>query len=416
MVEDCADAREARDEAIQKCESLELEVEGLEGRLEITEAQRQQETTALVGIIAETIVRSRSALSLLRHSSANESDAATNAHQVTLALAVAQVELKNKSVSLRVADQAKADLQSQVDTLQEQLMGKTAAFYTLEQERDEARKLSATKPEMDKEVITQLRAEHAEQLTDLQKQLDVVSCELQEVQARYTDANVSHQQELDEADRSRKELESHLTAVSERTRVGLAEAHAEELNRLQKRIDTVNEELRNAIRSRNEFETLYQAAATELARNKEDYEARLSKATLQSLDATRQLEDDLANTKFRHAEDVGDLEGQLKRSAEEIGRLQVRLREEVYRYDQDQQAHLSALQAKVEQCQRAETLEAELHQEVAVTRTQLEQMRTALQSLEVEKSTLQIESTNLAAEIQRTISLNRFLENEVKAW
>lgn len=416
MVWDCADAREARDEAIQKCEGLELEVEGLEGRLEMIEAQRQQEASTLVQIVAETVARSRSALSDLRRSSTDKSNAAADAQQVTLALAVAQVELKQISASLQLSEQAKAELQNKVDAFQGQLESTKATLHALDQERSELRNRTDAEPELNAQAITQLRAEHAEQLATLQEKLDDVSRELQERQTRHDEACVRNHQALEETEQSRKELASQLVAASDRTRAELMEAHADELNRLQKRIDSLDEELRNAVRSRNELTTLNQTRAAEFTRTKEDYEARLSKATLQSLDTNRQLKEDLVDIKFKHAEDVGELEARLKHSMEEIGLLQARLQEVVQKHDQDQQVHLEAMQAKIEQCQRAESLEAELHQEVAVTRTQLEKARAALQALEVEKNTLQTESTNLAAEIQRTISLNRFLENEVKAW
>jgi chromosome segregation ATPase len=101
---------------------------------------------------------------------------------------------------------------------------------------------------------------------------------------------------------------------------------------------------------------------------------------------------------------------------EELERLQVRLQEEVDARDRERQTHTLELQAKAEDCRRAESLEAELHQEIAVTRTQLDQTQAALQALEAEKSALQIETTDLGAEIQRTVSLNRFMEGEIKAW
>jgi chromosome segregation ATPase len=410
MVWDCADAREARDEAIRKCEGLEMELEALEGRLETSERERQQEVVTLIEVIAETTVRSRN---ILRRSVENN-DSAAQALQATLALAVAHVELKSKSASLEVSNQAKADLQTKVEVLKEDLAKKVAEMKRLEQQLADLRQRSDANAISESQTIDQLRGEHSEQMATLQKMLDSTVYELQEAKAHHSDAEVHHQKVIEEASRSKTELESRLAAALERTQtVGqlkgeLAKAHtdhAEEVNELQEQIRRDDEQLQEVIRSRAELETLHQTTATELTRTKEDYEAQLSKVTLLSSDTHRQLEDDLAAVK-----------GQLEHSVDELKGLQIRLQEEIDARDRERQKHTLELQAKAEECRSAESLEAELHQEIAATRTQLDQTQTALQALEAEKSALQIETTNLGAEIQRTVSLNRFMESEIKAW
>jgi chromosome segregation ATPase len=414
MVLDCADAREARDQTIRKCENLELEVEALEGRLEKTERERQQEAVALVGVVVETTVRSRAALETLRHHLVDD----TGAQQVTLALAVAQVELKNKFALLEVSSKAKIDLQARVAGLEVDLTKQIAETKHLEQQLSDLRHRSDAKAISESQTIDQHRGEHTEQMSTLQKMLDSTANDLQEAKAFHSGAEVRHQQALEEANRSKEELESRLTVALERMQAGgelekLRADHVEEVGCLQAQIQHAEEQLQDV---RAELEALHHTTQKDLTRTKDDYEARLSQVTLQSLDATRQLEHDLVNAKFNHAENLGELEGQLKHSVEEIGRLQVRLQEEVDCCNGERKTHILELQAKAEECRRAESLEAELHHEIAVTRTQLEQTRTALQTLEAEKSALQIETTNLGAEIQRVVSLNRFMESEVKAW
>jgi chromosome segregation ATPase len=364
----------------------------------------------LIEVIAETTVRSRN---ILRRSVENN-DSAAQALQATLALAVAHVELKSKSASLEVSNQAKADLQTKVEVLQEDLAKKVAEMKRLEQQLADLRQRSDANAISESQTIDQLRGEHSEQMATLQKMLDSTVYELQEAKAHHSDAEVHHQKVIEEASRSKTELESRLAAALERTQtVGqlkgeLAKAHtdhAEEVNKLQEQIRRDDEQLQEVIRSRAELETLHQTTATELTRTKEDYEAQLSKVTLLSSDTHRQLEDDLAAVK-----------GQLEHSVDELKGLQIRLQEEIDARDRERQKHTLELQAKAEECRSAESLEAELHQEIAATRTQLDQTQTALQALEAEKSALQIETTNLGAEIQRTVSLNRFMESEIKAW
>jgi len=419
MVWDCADAREARDEAIQKCEGLELEVEILEARSEKTERERQQEVTALVEVVVEMTVRSRAALDTLKRQSA-ENDSAAQAQQETL-LAVAQVELKSKSALLQASRQAEVELQNRVDVLQEDLTRKIADMKRLEQQLSNRRERPDATAVPESQTMDKSRGAHTEQITTLRKMLDSTANELQEAQALHLDAEVRHRQVQEETNRSKAELEQRLAIVLERMHTEgqlknelekVRVDHIREVGRLQEQVRCAEEQLQEVIRSRAELETLYQTTMTDLTRTKEDYEARLSRA----LDATRQLGDDQANAKFKHAEDQSELEGRLKHSVEETGRLQVQLQEEVERRERERQTHTLELKSQTEACRRAESLEAELHQEIAVTRTQLDQTLNALQALEAEKTALQIETTNLAAEIQRTISLNHFMESEVKAW
>lgn len=420
MVWDCADAREARDGAIQKCESLELEVEILEGRLEKAERERQQEAVALVELIVEKTIRSRTAVNTLRCRLADDISA-TEAQQATLALAVVQTELKSMSASLEVSNKAEAALQARVEELQDYLTKKMADTKHLEQQLSDLRQRSDANAISESQTMDQLRVEHTEQMHTLQIMLDTTANKLQETKAFHLDAEVCHQQALHEANRSKVELESRLTVALQHTQAEgelekLRADHVREVGRLQEQIRRAEGQLQEAIRARADLETLYQTAMVDLTRTKEDYEARLSQATLQSLDATRQLEDDLATAKFKYAEDLGESESKLKQSVEVVGCLQVRLQDEVDSRDRERQMHTLALQGKAEECRLAESLEAELHQEIAVTRTQLDQKETRLQVLETENSALRIEIMNLRAEIEYALSSNRSMENEIKAW
>lgn len=423
MVEDCADAREARDEAIEKCETLELDVEGLEAKLEKTEEEREQEASAMVAIIMETVARSRRALNKVEMQSTSDISY-PDAQQAILALAISQVEIKSRSSCLLNINKANIGLQSRVLSLEGQLTDKVSQFEALGQQLDDLRILSSAGADVEAQTMAQLHSEYTEKLSVLQNKLTSVVSELEETKSQQADSEARHNQAIEEAYQSKQELEDRLVNLS--TRVVEAEGqleaeleqaragHLEESNRKQEQITRINEELKQAIRSHSEAESAHQATLTELTMTREEYEARLSRAALQTLDATRQLEDDFANVRLKHAEALGELEDQLKYTVEEISRLQIRLQQEVESRDKDRQTHMMELQSKTEECRRAESLEAELHHEVATTRTQLDQTRTVLQALEAEKSTLQIESTNLAAEIQRTISLNRFMEKEVK--
>lgn len=419
MVEDCADAREARDEAIQKCETLELDVEGLEMRLEQSEMGREQEVTSLVGLVADSVVRSRAASRQLSSRPATDSVADATSSDIRgaiMALAISQVELKKRATSLTRSRGINRDVETRLQILEGELAGKVADSEAMAQQLDDLRKISTTGADAEAQAMAKLRSEHLEQQGALQTRLNATMVELQQVQEKHAELETRHQQTIEELT-ARVEALSVLENAKESLGVELAQArdeHTAELSRLQDQLKQTQDERQAAVQAHSELNDAHHNTVTELTRTKEDYEGRLSRATLENLEATRKLEENLANGRVAHAEALGNLEDQLKHSTEEVGRLQGQLQEEVAGRNQDRQSHAQDLTAKIEQCRQAESLEAELHNEIASTRTQLDQTRSALQGLESEKSALQIESTDLRAEIQRTVSMNRFLENEVK--
>ena len=422
MVEDCADAREARDEAIQRCEKLEMDVEGLEMRLEQSEMGREQEAMSLIGLIVDSVVRSRAASMKPRNRSATDSITGATSSEirgVILALSVSQVELKQQATSLARSRGINHGMQTRVQSLEGELAATIANSKGMAQQLDDLRKLSTVGASAEMQAMANLQNEHLEQQHALQSRLDATVVELQQVQEKHVQLETRYQRAVEETIKTKEELTArvealtHLEEAKESLVADLIQArddHTAEMRRIQDQLMQAEEAREVTIQAHSRLHDVHLNTVAELTRTKEDYESRLSRATLDNIEATRKLEEALANGRVAHAEALCNLEDQLKHSAEEVDRLQVQLQEEVAGHDQDRQ-HLNA---KIELCLQAESLEAELHNEIASTRTQLDQTRSVLQRLESEKSALQIESTDLAAELQRTLSMNRFLQNEVK--
>ena len=421
MVEDCADAREARDEAIQRCGTLELDVERLEICLEQSEMGREQELMTLIRLVVDSVVRSRAASRKLKNQSTGSvaGAASSEIRGAILALAVSQNELRQQATFLARSRSINRDMKTRIQSLEEELATTIANSKAMVQQLNDVGKLSTASTDIEAQAVADLQNKHSEQQHAMQNRLDATIIELQQVQEKHTQLETRYQQAVEETFKTKEELAarvealSHLEEAKESLVAGLVRTrddHTAEMRCIQVQLMQAEEAREAAIRARSELVNDHHNAVVELTRTKEDYEGRLSHAALENMEATRKLEEALANSRVAYADAVSNLEDQLKYSADEIGRLQVQLQEEVAGRDQDRH-HLSA---KIEQCRQAESLETELHNEIASTRTQLDQTHSVLERLESEKSALQIESTDLAAELQRTLSMNRFLENEVK--
>ncbi|KAJ7878607.1 hypothetical protein B0H13DRAFT_2279034 [Mycena leptocephala] len=165
MVEDCADARQARDAAIARVEDLEVELETLDGRLEDGDAT----LCALVGVVMETVNRSRQALWQL-----NEQGA---------------------MLTLRWINPSTGRLghsQAEIERLANQLAEKDRLVSENDLEGE----------------LAQLKVKHVEEMGLLQGRLIEMTSALDEAQARCEAAEENYRQALSESTRSKQELES----------------------------------------------------------------------------------------------------------------------------------------------------------------------------------------------------------------
>jgi chromosome segregation ATPase len=110
MVEDCADAREARDRTLKKAEDLEEAMETLETQLQSLEEQREVEVTTLVKIWSSVLSQSRSSTNHLRtitcQVGAANADAVQKLQQLSTEHNCATEVLNKQASELELAHQA----------------------------------------------------------------------------------------------------------------------------------------------------------------------------------------------------------------------------------------------------------------------------------------------------------------------
>jgi len=179
-----------------------------------------------------------------------------------------------------------------------------------------------------------------------------------------------------------------------------------EIDLLQNQLDDLGKQARQANESRTQLESLHQQTIDALAETEQMCEGH-SRAARRSHEIILHLDDEVA----RRTDQLVSLKSQLDASSKEIDRVTRRLEEELQSRALENERHTKEL-ASAAEC--AENTRSELRQGLDDTLRQLEQSRVAFESLQEEKSTLQMEMTDLAAEIQRSISLCRFLESQVK--
>jgi chromosome segregation ATPase len=486
MVEDCADAREARDEALVRLDQLEA---NMEAKIDDGDAA----IVTLVGVVMETVGSSRitvkrlhnatqlakeelhrlkiahqGALLLLEKIPTLESRLSSSSFEViqlTLALASSQVQLNHGSTSIdrlqkenddlarevqRQQDDLdkryveSASLQQQLENLQYQASAEASTFAIQRSEleaqihdlqasittMEDDHRMAVAELETSKEhqnafdatlegEIAALKSRHGRELADMQGRLAQTSDALKALQTHHKSVENDHQLAMSDAARSRQELEERLAEASEglarslqeREQFQVAQRETEdEILRLQHDLDVALADAKQAQTSRDEIKVSYQQTSDELARLQLEQESHISRATEQFLAIQQRLEGELVELQSRFDEQSLRLE----QAIQEADQLSRELQTEVSGRSEDRETHEKQLHLTNEQCHHTESSLAVLNQNMDFAKGQLEQSRQELETLQEENVCLQEEITTLEAEIQRSISLNRFLESQVK--
>lgn len=220
--------------------------------------------------------------------------------------------------------------------------------------------------------LANVKARHAEELEAVQLRLVETSTVLKELQTRYAAAETEHHRALLDASETKQELERLLANASESLRQTLHEKQETdqvqkktlaEVSRLHSELDVALTNAQNAQKSREELQTI-------------------ASLTDRSLDVRQELEGKLADLQSRFDEQSGQLDDALQ----ETSRLAQKL--------QESSEQLSAVK---ESHQKELYLLGQHHREMWE-----------------EKLSLQEEITTVEAELQRSISLRRFLESQAQ--
>jgi chromosome segregation ATPase len=431
MVEDCADAREARDEALQKVEWLEMEVEVREDQLaDVAEqlAQRSAESVTMVELLMGSIARVRIAeTTALRHSRSLEelertlqdaeaghetavanleqlrnehqktvlllgdrnlaseaSENHTNAlnsdlTQMTLALAISQVDLRASNI-------AKVELEKRVTTLENDLEtpGRRHTNTTVENDNILVTRIS--------DLETKLQQSQEEIDTMVKRHEDVVH----ELHQRLDENEQSSRRQLDATSFVRAELEDELRAKREqleRLSVGFEDMH--------KRCVDLEERCQQLAKSRGDTEELLRRTSAELSQTKENQAAKQVEFNELSV-RLQQLEEKCTH----RLDEINRLQVRLDGSTQALQEVECKMLEEAANHVQEKERADEELRCMKERHQHAEEVQVLLRAQIKNSFEELEAMRS-------EKETLQMNMTTLEAEIQRSLSLQRFLESQV---
>lgn len=336
MVEDCADAREARDAALSRVETLEMELEALDGKSE----QSDQALISLVAVFMETVSQAKNRMNEMRAKDANTTDElrAVYEHQQTLlrvseddkrSLAGLQQCLQDSDVEIRQMGIALAMSRTEVRTVVE-------AFDRLKEEKGGA----------------EARFRH-------------LSTDIEQYEDRY--ASVSAELEI-----SRLETTQHTHRITD-------------------------------------LEASHQQTLQELANTHETYKGELARLCDEAREAKERLEKDLAALDSERLQALAESSQNAKQLQMELEQISEDRLQERTEHDQ-QMRHIET------QLQTAETTLEELNNKMRCVTGELDESHAELASLRKERLSLQESMTNLEAELQRSISMTRFLESKFKEW
>jgi len=443
MVEDCADAREARDEALMRVERLEEELESLESR----NVDNTVVVESLIATIAQTVYKAREVIRLAREevseargTSAQQStaiqqlqdkeaalhrsiqDYQNEIRELTTTLSQCQMEVSSLATNVQ---QENSELVSQLENGSLQAQSHEATINDLRRLNQELRgslqEQQLSRPDADnaERKLVQLKLEHAEAIGVLQARLVKTSTDLEEVQTRYNSAQDVHQRTLQETNTSNLELEQRLGATTKKLAEleqlrehynDLKKEHAQQLSRLQEELSKTSQSYQDLQDSRDALQDENVRLTEDLNRIQKEHATQVDRSQDENRAVKQELEQKI-NSMQSKFEEQGRL---LDISKREAARICDRLQEEVEGRAQDKKQHAVALLSAKERNEDAGEIISQLRGELETLERNLQQTDVHIKSVEDENVTLQQQMTALEAEIQRSKSLSRYLEIQIK--
>lgn len=512
MVEDCAEARDARDQAVSNLEAAELEVEKLQEENDNLKATHDGELSSMVAIVAKAMSNARRAQSIVDQHLINEPQmlskiAVLEAHnsklsedigvlarekeglirdlaenvaslsclgalrteehaemgQLVVSLATVRKELSNSDCNLEKSRQEVAALQAHLSSFRCALEDKAATLevrdaklavleqnlaeisnesavastrriseyegqlQSLHDELDELRSrhqitcktLSRAQDDLQERIqasqagesnaeLQDLHAHHAVEVEDLQERLKHTDQELSQATQLLQSADLRFA-EVQQCNRELKNQIAALTDDAQRRAVtedSLRARHVEELDVLQKTLSNTQNELAAAKEECQHLASLVEQSTSELKLARQTHVDALRQAEQQ----IRELQDDQVKKVAvleANERDLQDIRMSLDERSREQDLLRTQLQNEIASRKQDQATFNDQLSSHADCQVKFDALETELRQAN-------EQAEAELSSLLAEKQSLQVETTSLEAEIQRSMSLTRYLEQQVR--
>ena len=434
MVEDCAEAREARDEAIERSEAAEEEAEQLQRQLQqmkdthdealsamslIVEnltSEKQQTTSRIADLEADNAVFGRELDTLRRdhqHLGEQLNAAVSRSQSLELEISRGEEEMQQAIISFAVIYRTYADSTRQLQGSYQYIVSLKSQLVASSQDLEHQRSL-VDGVEKEKQVLLQ-RISDLSVVTDgpqasktalqNQNEVDLLQNALQEKEQELAIIR----QVLEEAKCRHSEAEAELveriTTLTEdlRARGG----QAEYVIGLQNEVEGLRTQLQNSLENFADLEKLHDDVIQEFTSAKQTFESRFAETDeqIRTLDADHQQSLSAMEAKYRYNTDIltshledrergmDELRQELQDVSKEHARVEENLREELRAFE--------SRHALVN------NLEEDLRRTITDTRQQLAHA-------EAHTLALQEEITSLHAEIQRSTSLTRYLENQLK--
>ncbi|KAF8634898.1 hypothetical protein AX15_000646 [Amanita polypyramis BW_CC] len=499
MVEDCADAREARDAALSRVEALEMELETLDGKLEHSD----KALVSLVAVFIQSVNQAKNTIRVMREKDARTADelhaayglqqtlvktseedkrsfialqktlqeSASGIRQMGLALAMSRIEVRNVTNALDGLKEERNRVETRLSELlacaQHDESPPSPAVTELEVSRREAAQHALRITELDTEILElrrdietqagenevllnqlsqykeQLEASlsdkesqttdkiaaemalakveslHTQQIKALQQQVGTTADAMEQVRTKFASAQAEKEQMSRDFASIKQELEKRVESLlaealqdneAKEELSSLRRKQEDDLSRLRSDLQAARLEDEKAQERICALELSYQKKLDELAEVHDSHKAELARLNEEALKTKEKLKKDIAaldSELDRRSRDLVQSSEEVKQLKQDLQQLAKDRAQE--RTEHDQQMHLIE-----DQLQTAENTSKELRDRMNSVIKELDITHEELASVQKERLSLQESMTNVEAELQRSVSMTRFLESKIK--
>ena len=457
MVEDCADAREARDRALSQCEALEEEMENMEVRL-----QEEDSVRLLIGVVFETVSKARQ--TILR-AETRDREFKDDQRQLTIALAVSQVEQAGVADYIDQIRHENAQLNIWTTDLEDQLRVKDGAVTSLSSDlnlaiQDSSRlasEFAVRSSELEAEIcrlqtiISTQEKDRQVASSNLHNHHEDVQKRMQEGESPNNNRDSSSQQQANEivalqsrladADMALTEIRSLKHLSESNIQKAILEAtngptqHETQIEATQDKPLAIPEREEELKEHYEEMCSLLRIELEQMARKATDLQeiqlelqlenervcAQLTLVQQENIAAAVQAQDRLSlsltqleGQKAQLQEQLGEATYQLEKSTQQTAQLSRQLQDNEDKINSDRVQYAAQMLVVTERQQKVDAELLRAQEDLEILNEKLGQAELHCRSVEDEKLVFLEQITTMKAEIQRLLSLTRFLENQVK--
>lgn len=431
MIEDCAEARDARDQSVSKLEAAELEVERLQEEIDDLKVIHGGELSSMVAIVAEAMLNARRSQSIVDQHLAEEEQmlikiSALAAHnsklsedigvlygqkevlvqdiaksvsslhslealwterntemgQLVVSLAIVRQALRNSDGNLKKSRQDVIVLQDQLSSFRCELEDKAASS----QVRDA--KLAMLEQDLAK-ISKESAAASARCIPDYQGQLQSLEEELNDLRTR-------HQITCESLSRAQNDLQERIQAQplgDAEQQDDLRARHAIEVGQLQERLKHTSQELSHATQLLQDIELRF----AEVQQHSQESSNRIA-ALMHEVQRRAGTEDSEAALSVKHTEELDVLrqtlsstQDELVATKQECQRLANLLEQSTGELQQAKQAHMDALRRAEQRVHELQEDQQEKASSLEANERHLQDLRSSLDERSREQELLRIQ-------------------------